>query len=53
MTWDAKTSFAWGLGNDLQPETGLTEALKLNPFIDAYGYWYADLWAETEDTFYF
>ncbi len=44
--FDAKTSFAWGLGDVIDPQTYETTHLEFNPYIDLYGYWhgYSKIW---------
>jgi len=47
LTWDLKTSFAWNLNDqtaDVAPYE--TESIHFNPFIDLYGYWIGEWWAE-------
>ena len=38
---DAKTSFAWGIKDEIDPVTGETARLLWNPYVDVYGYGYA------------
>ena len=52
-TWDLKSSFAWGLGNEIDTETSQTEQLVFNPYVDLYGYWSGVFWAEREDSWWF
>ena len=44
--FDAKTSFAWGLGEVIDTITSETTHLEFNPYIDLYGYWhgYSKIW---------
>jgi hypothetical protein len=53
LTWDLKTSFAWNLNDqtsDVAPYE--TESIHFNPFIDLYGYWIGEWWAENEDVWW-
>jgi hypothetical protein len=45
-TFDAKASFAWGVGEVLAPETYETTHLEFNPYVDIYAYWngYFKVW---------
>lgn len=53
MAWDIKSSFAWGLKDEIQPiEPYETESLHFNPFVDLYGYWFGEWWAENEDAWW-
>jgi len=49
---DAKASFAWGLGEDINTLTGETEHLLWNPYADVYGYGYAYFEASAENAMF-
>ena len=52
LTWDLKSSFAWNLHDDQSEVNPENVAIHFNPYIDLYGYWFAEWWAQNADNWW-